>query len=151
MVELTAAATRALRRSVLRAGTPSTDVVFDGDDLATTFHLGAEHDEVVIAISSWMRQPPPAAGRRPDACPDPAYQLRGMATAPAHRGTGIGTRVLLAGLDRCRAGGATLVWARARTAALGFYTAHGFEVSGDEYLDATTGIPHRDIFHDLLP
>jgi ABC-type nitrate/sulfonate/bicarbonate transport system ATPase subunit/predicted N-acetyltransferase YhbS len=141
VIELTAEATHGLRRRVLRAGTPSTDVVFADDDSPTTVHLGLVDEQgTLIAISSWAWRPFPAdaSGRR-------AVQLRGMAVDPAHQRTGAGAILLGAGVERARADGAELVWANARDSALGFYTAHGFETVGAGYLDATTAIPHHRI------
>ena len=143
IVTIGAADTAPLRRSVLRDGTPSDVVEFDGDELVTTFHLGARLDGEIVAVSSWFERPhvdhPGLAGR----------QLRGMATDPMHRGTGVSEQLLTAGVQRCRERGARLVWARARVAALSFYVRHGFEPIGIEYVDETTRIPHRDIIRFL--
>ena len=128
-----------MRRSVLRTGTPSDEVVCDGDDLATTFHLGIRCDGEIVAISTWLERP------YPDRPGDPAFQLRGMATADTVRGSGLGAQLLDAGLERCRAAGAVLVWARARDAALPFYERHGFTTVGLGYVDLTTGLPHHDV------
>jgi predicted GNAT family N-acyltransferase len=68
-----------------------------------------------------------------------------MATEPDARGTGASAEVLQAGLARCAAAGSSVVWARARVAALSFYERHGFEGRGAQYVDLTTGLPHRDI------
>lgn len=139
IVEITAVETHDLRRRVLRAGTPSDVVEWEGDGDPTTFHLGARTPDGIIAISTWLRR------RYPDRPADDAFQLRGMATDPAHRGTGVSSRLLIAGLERCAADGATLVWARARADALSFYERHGFAPVGPEYTDLTTGLLHRDI------
>lgn len=139
VVELTADQTHGLRRKLLRDGTASSDVVFDGDDEPETFHLGATVDDDLVAISTWMSR------RYPDLPEHAAHQLRGMATAPAARGSGVSAEVLLAGLRRCAELGSTAIWARARVAALSFYERHGFETRGQEYVDLTTGLPHRDI------
>jgi predicted GNAT family N-acyltransferase len=145
VVDLTARDTHRLRRTVLRDGTASDEVVFDGDELPTTFHLGVRDHGELIAISSWMER------RHPDLPTLPAYQLRGMATDPARRGTGAGALLLTAGIERCRTRGAALVWARARVSALGFYTHHGFDTHGPEYIDSTTGLPHTDIWCRIPP
>lgn len=139
VVELTAAETHPLRRTVLRAGTASDVVEFDGDELATTFHLGVRAVGEIVAISTWIARPCPA---RPALA---GIQLRGMATDPAHRGAGLGARLLTAGIARCAASGAELVWARARVTALEFYVRHGFTPAGPVYADPVTGLPHRDI------
>ena len=130
---------------MLRSGTPSSDVVFDGDDLDTTIHLGARRDGDLVAISTWLERPQPGV----EASPRRSYQLRGMASHPAARGSGAAAALLAAGLDRCRELGAARVWARARTTAVGFYERHGFDVSSTEYVDPTTCLPHRDITIDL--
>jgi predicted GNAT family N-acyltransferase len=139
VVELTAAQTHPLRRSLLRDGTRSDVVTFDGDELATTFHLGATIEGRLVTISTWVLR------RYPDLPEHEGHQLRGMATEPDARGTGASAAVLRAGLARCAAAGSSVVWARARVAALSFYERYGFEVRGDEYVDLTTGLPHRDI------
>lgn len=143
IVELDAAATHPLRRSVLREGTASDVVVFDGDDEPTTIHLGATIDGELVAVATCLQRPHADQPNRL------AFQLRGMATVPAQRGSGVGGRILDAGVDRCRAAGAELVWARARVSALSFYLHRGFRTVGDEYVDATTGLPHCDIVRDL--
>lgn len=119
--------------------------MFDGDQLDTTMHLGVAASGDIVAISTWMFRPRPGA----DGGASPGYQLRGMASHPDHRGSGAASAVLTAGIERCRALGVGLVWARARTTALAFYEHHGFEIVGDEYVDATTGLQHRDIAHHL--
>ncbi len=143
VVELEAGDTHDLRRRVLRASTPSADVVFDGDDLPTTTHLGITSGDTVVAVSTWVRAAPPG---RSDAN---AVQLRGMATEPEMQGNGVGALLLRAGVDRSRATGAELVWARARSTALAFYVAHGFTTIGDEFVDDTTGLPHIVVVHRL--
>jgi len=143
LVELRPDDTHALRRTVLRTGTVSDEVVFDGDELATTFHLGIRADGELVAISTWMQRP------YPDRPADAAFQLRGMATVDTLRGSGLGARLLTAGIERCRAAGAALVWARARDTALRFYEQHGFTTAGRGYVDLTTGLPHHDVIKPL--
>lgn len=144
IVEVDAGETHDLRRRVLRDGTASDVVVFDGDDDPTTFHLAAVSGNRVVAISTWLERP------HPDRPGERAFQLRGMATEPDRRGTGLGARLLAAGLDRCAVAGARRVWARARTTAVGFYEQHGFASVGPVYVDGTTGLDHRDIVHELI-
>lgn len=143
IAELTPAETHPLRRSLLRDGTASDQVAFDGDDLPNTLHLGVRVQGDLVAISSWMQV------RYPDLPEHPAHQLRGMATTAAHRGTGVSAALLAEGVRRCAAAGSTVVWARARVAALGFYERHDFEPRGVEYVDITTGLAHRDIVRFL--
>lgn len=145
IVTIDADETHHLRRTVLRADTPSRAVEFDGDDLDSTFHLGALVDGRLVAVSSWFCRGCPHDDR------EPAYQLRGMATDPAVRGQGLGGLLLEHGLRKCRSLAAEIVWARARVPALDFYRRHGFEPVGDPYLDTTTDLPHHDILRRVDP
>lgn len=139
VVDLAADQTHELRRTQLRGGVGGDAVVFEGDDEPTTFHLGATIAGEIVSISTWLTR------RYPDLPAHGGHQLRGMATAPAARGSGVSAVLLRAGLARCADRGSTLVWARSRVAALSFYERHGFEPRGHEYVDLTTGLPHRDI------
>ena len=68
------------------------------------------------------------------------WQLRGMATDPAVRGTGAGRALVAEGLARVAARGGDLVWCDARLAAVGFYERMGFAVVTQEY-DKPEGRP----------
>ncbi len=137
VVEVAATDTYDLRRRVLRDDSPTATLEFDGDDEPTTFHLAIERDDVIVAVSTWMQRPLPEDPRDTD------IQLRGMASEPELQGQGLGAALLRAGLDRAHERGTTRVWARARSTALGFYVANGFDTVGDEFVDGTTGLPHR--------
>jgi GNAT superfamily N-acetyltransferase len=69
-------------------------------------------------------------------CPDGEpgeWRVRGMATAPEHRGRGAGAAILEQLVDHASAQGATRVWCNARTPALGLYERAGFERESDEF------------------
>jgi GNAT superfamily N-acetyltransferase len=69
-------------------------------------------------------------------CPDGGpgeWRVRGMATAPEHRGRGIGAQILAALVDHARAQGATRVWCNARTPALSLYERAGFAIESEEF------------------
>ncbi len=108
-----------LRHAVLIAGTDRTTPHFDGDDATDTFHLGAfTIDGACVGCMSLMRS---RLGDRP------AYQLRGMATAPAHRGRGLGAAMLAFAEQQVGEQTAiTALWCNARTPAAGFYQRHGW-------------------------
>ena len=146
LIDLSAEETYDLRRRVLRAATPSTDVEWQGDDLDTTAHLGVLETNAVVAISTWLTSPSPDLDGH-----HAGIQLRGMATDPAARGHGYGSMLLLAGIDRARRSGADHVWANARSAVIDFYVDHGFEVTGAEFQNAETAIPHLRILLCLPP
>jgi len=140
IVELTPQETHPLRLAVLRADTPTKEVVFPEDTWPGALHLGVRRDGELVATSSWI--PREHEGQ-------PAVQLRGMATAHAVQGTGIGGLLLEAGCARYRAAGKATVWARARDAALAFYQRNGFEVEGDGFIDNATQLPHHLVVRRL--
>lgn len=144
IAEITAADTATIRDEVLRRGTPSDSVEFPGDHDPSTLHLGAYADGELVAISTWLqRLDPPAEVLWPGDDGVVTVQLRGMATVERCRGTGLGMRLVDAGLDHARRIGARVVWARARDTALGFYEHAGFEVVGDGFLQPETQLPHH--------
>jgi predicted GNAT family N-acyltransferase len=148
VVPIDAADTHDLRLRVLRAGTPSSDVEWVGDNLDTTVHLGVVDDSnAIVAISTWLIMPSPDV-TEPGAI---GVQLRGMATepSPAIRGVGVGALLLQAGIEIARQRDADHVWANARTAVLGFYTRVGFEIVSGEFMSKATDLPHRRILLHL--
>ena len=136
VVELGADAVHDLRRRVLRDGDRGADLDWAGDHDATTIHLGVvDPTGSVLAVSTWLRSPCPLDPTQP------AVQLRGMATDPAHIGTGLGSLLLAEGLRR--ASDVELVWANARVTAIAFYERHGWTTNGPEFVTVDTGLPHR--------
>ena len=72
-----------------------------------------------------------------------------MAVDPSRQGSGVGAQVLSQAVAAAREAGAPLIWANARTTALGFYLRHGWQVAGEEFLASDTGLPHHPIRLDL--
>lgn len=140
IVELTPEETHPLRLAVLRFDTPTKEVVFPEDTWDGALHLGVRVDKELVATSSWI--PREHNGQL-------AVQLRGMATAHEVQGTGIGALLLNAGCARYRAAGESLIWARARDAALSFYLRNGFEVEGEGFVDQATQLPHHLVVRRL--
>ena len=64
-----------------------------------------------------------------------------MATAPSHRGLGVGTLVLSELVKHCRAGSGAGLWCHARVPAQGFYERAGFVAVGEPWDDPEIG-PH---------
>ncbi len=70
-----------------------------------------------------------------------------MAVLKPWRGRGVGRALLQALLSEARSRGLTSVYLAAQIQAIGFYEKHGFQATGDIFLDA--GIPHRSMILDL--
>jgi predicted GNAT family N-acyltransferase len=137
---------RPLRAAVLRAGRPWSESVYPKDELATTVHLAAlSAADVVVGCSTWFADP----WTSPEApAGELAWRLRGMATAPGVRGTGVGGRLLAAGLSVAREAGAGYVWCQARAAVQGFYERQGFRAVGGIFL-AAHGVEHVEMWTPL--
>jgi len=127
---------RDLRWTVLRASLPRESTVFPGDDKPSSIHLAACRGEEVVGCASFMATPYQDQD---------AYQLRGMATAPAWRRHGLGRRLLVHSEELLRARGVRLLWCNARLVALGFYQGQGWEITSPLFEVPTAGPHHRMI------
>jgi len=136
--------TRPLRQRVLRPHQRVEDLFFDGDDDVATMHFGAFLNvdspgalpvQEPIGIASMYNKPAPekwaAAGR--GITGPAAWQLRGMATSPEHRGTGAGGLLLQACLAWAREHQGSIFWCNARVGVRGFYERYGLAVHGEPY------------------
>jgi GNAT superfamily N-acetyltransferase len=139
---IAAADTHPLRLSVLRDNSRTAVLVFDGDDEASTFHLGAFRGDELVGIATFVHRP---CSNTPDA--KRAVQLRGMAVSPTLQSGGIGGVLLRAAIEQLRDDGVDVLWANARDVALGFYRGRlGMNVGDDAFVDATTGLAHHRVW-----
>jgi GNAT superfamily N-acetyltransferase len=123
-----------LRHAVLRAGLPRETAVFPGDEKADAIHVVAETPDgrivgcVTLHASTWN-----------DA---PAWQLRGMATDPDVRGTGVGRAMLEFVERRVRSdSNVRQMWCNARVPAAGFYERAGWAIESEPFEIPSAG-PH---------
>jgi GNAT superfamily N-acetyltransferase len=124
-----AAATFALRQRVLRPHQRTEELAEPDDDAPDTRFLAVrDADGAVVATGSVRRTPQ-------------GWQVRQMATDPAHRGQGLAAAVLDGLLDHVRAAGGGPVWCAARTPAVGFYERRGFVATDERWVDPDLG-PH---------
>jgi predicted GNAT family N-acyltransferase len=140
--EVPAEVTYPLRRAVLRPN--GGEITWAGDEDPATFHLAARTVEGnVVGVVRFSPAP----------CPYPSgatapWQLRGMATDPAVRGTGAGRLLVDDGLARVAARGGDLVWCDARVPVTGFYERLGFTVVSEPFDKPGIG-PHVGMLIDL--
>jgi predicted GNAT family N-acyltransferase len=137
------AATRELRRRVLRPALAATDPL-PGDELTTGVHLGAVDDDGTVVCTCYVY---------PDPCPwrpgRSAWHLRQMATLRERRGEGHGVAVVEEAVRYVHAAGAQILWCNARETAVGFYQRAGFAIHGDVFTDERHPIPHRRMWREL--
>jgi GNAT superfamily N-acetyltransferase len=134
-----------LRHAVLRPGRPVSYSVYSEDDGAV--HVGAWDDGMLVGCATVFPQPWPGTDALP--AEPAAWRLRGMAVDPSMQGTGVGRLVLAEGLASAREAGAPLLWANARTSAIGFYERIGWRVVGEEYVATDSGLPHKPMYLPL--
>jgi len=70
-----------------------------------------------------------------------------MAVLKEFRNKNIGSAILLALIELAEKNQLQSVYCFAQTSAIGFYLKYGFEVVGEEFMDA--GIPHKRMFKNL--
>ena len=116
---------RPLRQAILRPGRSWEETAFPGDDDPATVHLGAFEGDRLIGIASLYEEARPGTAG--------GWRLRGMATDEDARGRGAGRALLAACVAHVAAGGGGELWCNARTPAVPFYAAAGFEVLSDEF------------------
>lgn len=142
-----AAATHPLRRQVLRDGRADAEVVFPGDDDATTLHFGAFGDraDAPAAIASLYIAPLKDQSQAGDVPASRQFQFRGMSSSPEARGKGFADAVMRAMIDYVRSqhtdGAPCLLWCNARIVAVGFYERFGMRVVSPQF-DITGVGPH---------
>ncbi len=139
--EVELAATKDLRARVLRNHVPGAPAHAPSDDLPDTWHLGAfRAGRLVGVITGFPEEAPGHPGV-------PAERFRFMAVEPAEQGTGVGTALMAAMMERARRGGVRVLWAHGRDTALDFYTRLGFQVVGDAFTDSQ--LPHHVVLLEL--
>ncbi len=128
-----------LRQEVIIAGTDRESPYLPGDDEPSTRHAGVFENGACISCASFMRSE--WEGR-------PAWQLRGMATAPAWQRQGIG-RALLAFADAALRDeyGSAPMWCNARETAVGFYERLGWSVVSERFLTPGVAYHYRMVRH----
>ena len=122
-----------LRSSLLRPGQPIEASVYPGDDAATTQHWGALVQPELVAIASRYPEPLPASAAQVAPATSSCWRLRGMAVNPRFQGQGYGRQLLKHCLRAVAQQGGEVLWCNARSAAVGFYRAAGFETVGEEF------------------
>lgn len=131
------AQTRPLRQAVLRPHLTVSEMAQSEPRDAVAY--GAFRDGKLIGVG--LIGPEGGAGE---------WRVRGMASAPEHRGAGAGTAVLDALLEHARAQGARGVWANVRTPAQSLYSRAGFRVDSDVFEVPDIG-PHVVMRLELAP
>jgi GNAT superfamily N-acetyltransferase len=125
----------ALREVVIIRGTGRSNPEFEGDLDASTLHMGAFAGNRNVGCATFLMSQWDG---------EPAWQLRGMATAPDVRGAGVGAALLAEAESVLRnRGPIRLLWCNARYVALGFYQKQGWTIASDEFVTPGVGIQRK--------
>ena len=135
---------RALRGEILRPGQAPDALRFRGDDASDTLHAAVLERGEAVAGASIMREPFPVRGGPDD------WRVRGMATLPRARGSGIGSVLLQICIAHARDAGGTLLWCNARPRARSLYERAGLTAVGEVFEIAGIG-PHLLMSMELRP
>lgn len=130
---ITISETFSVRHPVLRAGKPIESCHFEGDDLATTTHLGLFTDNDLIGIISIFEV---KSALFDD---EKQFQLRGMAVLEGHQKKGFGEKLVRHAEQYLKAENASLIWFNARLTAMEFYKKMGYTTVGEAFIIDTVG------------
>ena len=139
--------TWALRQEVLRPARAVRDCLYEGEADPRAAHVAAVDTDTgtVLAVGVVIPEPPPW-----DTDSGDGWRVRGMATRPEARGTGLGGRVLDLLIGHVADHGGGLVWCNARTPALHLYERGQFLPRGDVFELPEIG-PHRVMWRTVAP
>ena len=142
--EISSKNTLALRNKILRPGKDLSACEFEGDNAPSARHFAAldEENSIVGVVSVYRNDNPSVKAER-------AYQIRAMATDSACRGLGVGKLLLAAVENYARSERSSLIWANARSSALGFYTKSGYNIATSEFYIEGVG-PHYLVIKSLV-
>ena len=133
--QISAVETRPLRQAILRPHQRAEELVYQGDDAPDSAHLGAFVDTKLVGIASVYHEAPKGESN------EGAWRLRGMAVVRGLHRKGIGSLLLRICIDYACEHGGTMMWFNARSTAVPFYRAHGFQIHGEEFEISGIG-PH---------
>ncbi len=124
-----------LRDEVIIKGTGRSNPEFDGDRDSDTIHIGAFEGRRTVGCATFLR----SVWNE-----EPAWQLRGMATAGDMRRRGVGAAVLTEAERILRDRSATrLLWCNARHVAVEFYLRQGWTSASDEFPTPGIGMQRK--------
>lgn len=128
VLEISAEETYPIRQELLRSGRPLEEVQFQGDQDATTVHLGVFLNDRLIGIASFVRNKHESFEFQNQ------YQLRGMAILPEFQKRQVGHLLLHAGENLLKnEKNCEFLWCNARESAVNFYLRNNYKTHGDYF------------------
>jgi GNAT superfamily N-acetyltransferase len=124
---ITAEETYSVRNPVLRPNQPLESCQFEGDNLATTIHLGYYDHEILVGIVSAFSK------LNTNWTSNLQMQVRGMAVLADFQKKGIGEKLIERIIKLAHENKIQLIWFNARKNAVPFYEKLGFQSIGTAF------------------
>jgi GNAT superfamily N-acetyltransferase len=115
------------------------DCHFSGDELGTTFHLGAFEKDKIIGVTTCLMNKDVHLEKLREFKLHHCYQLRGMAVLETMQGKGVGKKLLKRAEQLLKEKDIKVIWFNARIAAVPFYEKMGYEVVSDLFVIPNVG------------
>ncbi|WP_046743631.1 GNAT family N-acetyltransferase [Kordia zhangzhouensis] len=123
-----------VRHPVLREGKPLESCHFEGDTLATTFHLGYFINQQLVGVVTMMENKLASINS------EKSFQLRGMAVLASFQKRGIGDALVKKAEEITIARRGTFIWMNAREIAVCFYEKLGYQKYGNPFTIPKIGL-----------
>jgi predicted GNAT family N-acyltransferase len=141
--QIDAAQTKPLRHLVLWPHiAKEEDCIIDIDQRADAIHLGTWANGRLVSIGSLFEM------KSPKLQFEKQYRLRAMATHPDFMGKNAGRILINKACEILKEKGIEVLWCDAREAAIGFYSALGFQLLDETYEVPCIG-PHKFMWIEL--
>ena len=118
--------THGVRHPILRAGRPLSSCVFDGDESASTLHIGAFYGDKLVGVLSAYEKKHISLKQKN------SYQVRGVAVLEDFQNHGIGKK-LMAHIEHTIPHN-SMIWLNARERAANFYRQLNYKQYGDMFM-----------------
>lgn len=140
---ISAIETYPVRHPVLRAGRPVTDCYFEGDDLTTTFHLGAYVDQQLKGVATFLMYQDDSIEELKTYNFKQCYQLRGMAVLHEMQGQQLGKKLINHAEETLKNKNVLALWFNARESAVSFYEKMGYQIVSKPFEINTVGTHYK--------
>lgn len=134
-----------VRHKVLRKGRSIEECHFAGDELQTTFHLGAFEKEKIIGVATFLMNKDIQIESIEDIKLHFCYQLRGMAVLETAQGKGVGQQLLKQAEKLLKERFIKALWFNARILAVPFYEKMGYQIASDLFEIPSVGDHYKMI------
>lgn len=117
-----------LRSDILRPSGMAPYKGIEGENLETSFHVGAYFDDNIISVVSFIKNSSDLFDELSQ------YNMRAMVTDPNYRGQHAGSQVIEFGINELIKRNVKLLWFNAREYAIEFYEKNGFTTIGEKFM-----------------